>query len=104
STRTASLDAYTLSLHDALPILLASHYLEAYRAAPDAPDAAEIKRQAMETLLAAGEHAASLAAAGQAQRYFDAATELADDPVTQADRKSTRLNSSRQIISYAVLC
>jgi predicted ATPase len=65
--------------------VLASHYLEAYRAMPDAPDATDIKRRAREALERAGEHAASLAATGQAQRYFDEATELADDPVMQAE-------------------
>ncbi|HYV02298.1 MAG TPA: adenylate/guanylate cyclase domain-containing protein [Actinomycetota bacterium] len=65
--------------------VLASHYREAYRAAPDAPDAGDIKRMALEALMRAGEHAASLAAGGQALRYFDEAAELADDPVTRAE-------------------
>src|SRR5256885_10769071 len=33
-------------------------------------------------------------------RYMD----LIDDPVDLADRKSTRLNSSHLVISYAVFC
>ena len=65
--------------------VLASHYLEAFRAFPDAPDAPEIKAKARQALVRAGEHAASLAAAEQAERYFDEAAELADDPVMQAE-------------------
>ena len=65
--------------------VLASHYLEAYRAVPDAADASEIKTKARQTLVRAGEHAAFLAATGQAQRYFDEAAELADDPITEAE-------------------
>ncbi len=65
--------------------VLASHYLDAYRAAPDAPDAGQIRRLALEALERAGEHARSLAALGQAQRYFDEAAELADDPGQRAE-------------------
>src|SRR5258708_14882728 len=38
-----------------------------------------------------------------AQRYFHSA-HLVSALVVQTDRKSTRLNSSHQIISYAVFC
>src|SRR5258708_25451941 len=77
---TATTEIYTLSLHDALPI--SSH------AAPDAPavpggrpsEPAARHRRNSETL-----H----------RRPSISATE---------DRKSTRLNSSHQIISYAVFC
>ncbi|MGZ6096117.1 MAG: ATP-binding protein, partial [Polyangiales bacterium] len=62
----------------------ASHLTEAYRATPDAPDAAEIKAEARRTLARAGEHAASLAANDEAERYFLQAAELSDDPVEQA--------------------
>src|SRR5262249_39279680 len=57
--------------------VLASHYVDAYRAAPDAPDAAAIKAKAQEALARAGERAASLAANEEAQRYFEQAAELA---------------------------
>ena len=59
--------------------VVASHYLDAYRVAPDAEDADEIKRKARAMLARAGERAASLAAAREAQRYFEQAAELADD-------------------------
>src|SRR5205085_471291 len=42
--------------------VLAAHYLDAYRAAPDAEDAPEINLKAREMLARAGERAASLAA------------------------------------------
>ncbi len=65
--------------------VVASHYLDAYRAAPEAEDAQEIRVEAREMLTRAGERAASLAAAREAQRYFEQAAELADDALTSAD-------------------
>jgi tetratricopeptide (TPR) repeat protein len=65
--------------------VLASHHLEAYRAAPEARDAAEIKLKAREMLARAGERAGSLAAAREAPRYFEQAAELADDATTRAE-------------------
>ncbi len=64
--------------------VVASHYLNAYRAVPEAEDAAEIKVKAREMLARAGERAASLAAAREAQRYFEQAAELAEDELTHA--------------------
>ena len=69
---------------DEIAEVIASHYLEAYRAAPGVPDAAAIKAQACERLARAGERAASLAATGEAERYFTTAAELADEPLDQA--------------------
>jgi class 3 adenylate cyclase/tetratricopeptide (TPR) repeat protein len=65
--------------------VVASHYLDAYLAAPQAPDAGEIKARARQTLMRAAERAASLAANAEAQRYYDQAKELADDPVERAE-------------------
>jgi class 3 adenylate cyclase/predicted ATPase len=65
--------------------VVAAHYLDAYRAAPDAPDAAAIKTKARERLQAAGERAASLAANVEAQRYFEHAAALTDDPLSAAE-------------------
>jgi class 3 adenylate cyclase/tetratricopeptide (TPR) repeat protein len=59
--------------------VIASHYLDAYEALPEADDAAEIKQRAVEVLTRAGERAASLAAAAEARRYFEQACELADE-------------------------
>ena len=70
---------------DEIVEVVASHYLEAFRSAPDASDAAEIKVRAREMLTRAGERAASLAAAREAQRYFEQAAELGDDAVTCAE-------------------
>ena len=64
--------------------VVASHYLNAYRAVPEAEDAAEIKVKAREMLARAGERAASLAAAREAQRYFEQAAELAEDASAHA--------------------
>jgi predicted ATPase/class 3 adenylate cyclase len=65
--------------------VVASHYLDAYTAAPDDPDASEIRAKACEMFTRAGERAASLAANVQAQRAFERAIELTDDPLAQAD-------------------
>jgi class 3 adenylate cyclase/tetratricopeptide (TPR) repeat protein len=64
--------------------VIAAHYLDAYRAAPDAEDATEIKLKAQEMLTRAGERAASLAANEEAQHYFERAAELSDEPMTEA--------------------
>ncbi len=65
--------------------MIAAHNLDAYRAAPDDPDAGEIRASALGWLTRAGERAAALAATEEAQRAFDAAAELADDPLERAD-------------------
>jgi len=57
----------------------------AFRAAPQAEDATEIKAKARTHLARAGERAGSLAAAGEAQRYFEQAADLADEPLPQAE-------------------
>ncbi len=64
--------------------VVAAHYLEAYRALPDAPDAAEIMAKARDMLIRAGDRAASLAATFEAQRYYEQAADLTDDPLSQA--------------------
>src|SRR6266496_4255812 len=70
---------------DEIVEVVASHYLDAYRAAPDATDAAETKTKASEALVRAGDRAASLAANEEAQRYFEQAAELADAPGRRAE-------------------
>jgi predicted ATPase/class 3 adenylate cyclase len=64
--------------------VVAAHYLEAHRAAPDAEDAAAIRSGAAERLARAAERAASLAANEEAQRYFEQAAELANSPREEA--------------------
>jgi class 3 adenylate cyclase/tetratricopeptide (TPR) repeat protein len=65
--------------------VVASHYLAAYEAAPDAADAAAIRTKAGEQLARAGERAASLGANEEAERYFSQAAELEDDPVAKGE-------------------
>ena len=65
--------------------VVAAHYLAAYEAAPDAPDAAEIKAKAGAELARAGERAASLGANEEAERYFAQAAGLAEDPLAEAE-------------------
>jgi class 3 adenylate cyclase/tetratricopeptide (TPR) repeat protein len=64
--------------------VVASHYLSAYEAAPDADDAAEIKQMAQVTLARAGERAESLGAAAEARRYFEQSAGLAEAPSARA--------------------
>jgi len=64
--------------------IVASHYLEALRLAPDAPDAPEVRTQAQQSLSRAGERAASLGASEEARRYFERALDLAHEPLEQA--------------------
>ncbi len=65
--------------------VVASHYLDAHAAAPDDPDAEEIRSKAREMLVRAAERAASLAANAEAQRAFERAIELTDEPLAQAE-------------------
>jgi class 3 adenylate cyclase/tetratricopeptide (TPR) repeat protein len=65
--------------------VVASHYLDAYNAVPDADDADETKRKAYETLVRAGVRAASLGATAEARRYFEDSAALTGDPAEQAE-------------------
>src|SRR5688572_31495998 len=76
---TATTEIYTLSLHDALPIL-------------------EKARMEQEMRIAAEIQQALLPKASRTGSYFRAAA------ASLPDRKSTRLNSSHSQISYAVFC
>src|SRR3712207_8832138 len=76
---TATTEIYTLSLHDALPILLAEQV-------PRPPGQV---------------HAHRLPARVERDRTLHAGVDLAAEA---EDRKSTRLNSSHANISYAVFC
>ena len=64
---------------------VASHYLDAYQLAPDAPDGPGIRNRARAMLARAGRRAASLAALAEAERYYVQASSLADDPVQRAE-------------------
>jgi predicted ATPase/class 3 adenylate cyclase len=64
---------------DEIAEVVAAHYVDAYEANPEAADAADVRRQAHEALVRAGERAESLAASGEAQRYLAQAADLTDD-------------------------
>jgi len=80
----AHLSAAFAEDEDEVVEVIASHYLAAHEAAPDAEDAAEIRGKAQAMLVRAGERAESLAAAAEARRYFEQAAELVDDPLERA--------------------
>jgi tetratricopeptide (TPR) repeat protein len=65
--------------------VVASHYMEAYRMAPDADDAREIRERAGRMLVRAAERAASLAAAEEAEVYFRQAAEIAESTLEKAE-------------------
>jgi class 3 adenylate cyclase/tetratricopeptide (TPR) repeat protein len=65
--------------------VVAAHYVAAYEAVPDADDANAIKAKACGALVQAGQHAASLAAAAEARRYFEQAAALVDEPMRRAE-------------------
>jgi predicted ATPase/class 3 adenylate cyclase len=64
--------------------VVASHFLEAHRLAPDAEDAPQIRDLARGMVIRAGERAASLAAPAEARAYFERAAELTDAPTERA--------------------
>ncbi len=66
---------------DDLAGVVASHFLEAYRAEPAAPDAAEVAGRARRWLRRAAERASSLGSQEQAEAYATTALSLADDPL-----------------------
>src|SRR5258708_15139345 len=91
---TATTEIYTLSLHDALPILsqqehFAGRIIEDYDVFLEerGPDGSAVR----EIFIGMFRHADEIGGDG-----FDV--------LRIQDRKSTRLNSSHQIISYAVFC
>jgi class 3 adenylate cyclase/tetratricopeptide (TPR) repeat protein len=69
---------------DEVAEVLASHYLAAVEAAPEAEDAAAVRAKAQEMLVRAGERSASLAAPEEAQRYFEEAAALSEDAAAKA--------------------
>src|SRR5256885_10074408 len=85
---TATTEIYTLSLHDALPIwenvwMLPSGAVRASESSGSQPAVSSGAREAVVTV------------ASSPGRYAEAG---------RLDRKSTRLNSSHLVISYAVFC
>jgi class 3 adenylate cyclase/predicted ATPase len=70
---------------DEIVEVLASHYLDAYRLAPEAGDGEEVMAKARDALIRAGERAESLGAPGEAQRYLEHAAALAHEPSSRAE-------------------
>jgi class 3 adenylate cyclase/tetratricopeptide (TPR) repeat protein len=70
---------------DEIVEVLAAHYVDAYRAAPDDTDAGEVRESARKMLVRAAERAASLAANEEAQHAFERAAALSDKPVEEAE-------------------
>jgi tetratricopeptide (TPR) repeat protein len=64
--------------------VLATHYLQAIEAEPDADDAGFLRASARETLTEAGRAATSLALGSEADRYFGQAAELSTDDAARA--------------------
>src|SRR2546427_7805613 len=81
---TATTEIYTLSLHDALPI----------SAAITGTGHRSTRNAACSKITCCARHASSVIALRS----------LRSPPAQNADRKSTRLNSSHSQISYAVFC
>lgn len=75
----------TAGSEDDVVEVIAAHYLEAHRAAPDADDAQEVGLLARDALIRAGERAASLGANLGAQRHFERAAELTEDPIVRGE-------------------
>src|SRR5207244_8465687 len=90
---------YTLSLHDALPICR-SHESLTYEAAVDHNIAD--RRQILFGEVSAVDSNRGMRSMNQGFERFRAVRETLR--CLHGDRKSTRLNSSHQIISYAVFC
>jgi class 3 adenylate cyclase/tetratricopeptide (TPR) repeat protein len=65
--------------------VIATHLLDAYESVPDAEDAQAVRARAHQAQERAGERAASLGANLAAQRYFERAASLADDPLAHAE-------------------
>ncbi|HZU59577.1 MAG TPA: AAA family ATPase, partial [Solirubrobacteraceae bacterium] len=65
--------------------VLAAHYLKAIEAEPEAEDVEALQSIARETLIAAGDAAASLGLGSEADSYFKQAAELSEDELQQAN-------------------
>jgi class 3 adenylate cyclase/tetratricopeptide (TPR) repeat protein len=90
--------------------VLASHYLDAVEAEPEAPDAEAIRASACQTLAEAGRRALSLALGPEARRHFERAAELASESAkhgrllreaAMAARMSGALEDSLSLLSSA---
>src|SRR5205807_4467190 len=93
---TATTPIHTLSLHDALPILPQVAFVAQERVAHKQQwDVEKVHAQAQQAVDQAGR--------SRVEHLHEAPT-CKDQERPQEDRKSTRLNSSHLVISYAVFC
>ena len=76
---------------DELAGVLATHYLEAYRAAPEGDEASTIAAQARVALRAAAERARQLHSHAQAMTYYEQAIAVTFD---EADQNELKLRAS----------
>jgi tetratricopeptide (TPR) repeat protein len=68
--------------------VIARHYLDAFNAVPEAPDAAQIRRQAVGALIQAAERAERTGATAQAAASYATAAELTQASTTNADENA----------------
>src|SRR5207244_11982469 len=95
---------YTISLHDALPIFTVT-----YSPGPAGSVLAQVNWEGTATGFGAVFATAIYVGGPKGGSYSECGAAYMDDGhaltgIGQGDRKSTRLNSSHQIISYAVFC
>ena len=81
----AATTSLSVTDEDEIAEVVAAHLLDAYRAAPDDPDAAEVRVRARTALAPAGDRAASLARARRPSATYERAAELADEASAQAE-------------------
>ncbi|HEY4189421.1 MAG TPA: hypothetical protein VGM28_03290, partial [Candidatus Limnocylindrales bacterium] len=81
---TAAVEAYTALGDDELAGVVASHFVAAYRAAPDGPAGEAVAAQARVSLLATADRAETLGALGQAIDALTSALEVTRDPSDHA--------------------
>src|SRR5207244_12143072 len=101
SNLTSNTQIYTLSLHDALPISMGAEVAVLSTSRDKEKDA---DRLGANRFVATREPGALDDLAKTFDLILDTVSSPHDLNQELADRKSTRLNSSHQIISYAVFC
>src|SRR5205807_8769466 len=99
----ARTDTYTLSLHDALPIYLYSQLGRAYEIRNDARAAQATYQTMVETARRMHDVEMECVALNR-QAVLEGEDFFRLERAMALDRKSTRLNSSHLVISYAVFC
>jgi len=90
--------------------VIATHYLDAYRAATGDPDEDELRRRTLDALRRAGQRAATVGAPEGAERTYRTAAELASEPPERAELtraagemafKSGRLEPALELLEEA---